>query len=124
MAIGGPTKALNVTAEEREKLSMLAHRPKSAQALAMRARIVLACHGGASNAAEPSGSGSREQRSANGGNDFVWDVWKGCSMNRRPGAPRSISDSQIEEVITNTLESMPANSTHWSTRLMAQRTGL
>ena len=51
MAIGGPTKALNVRAEEREKLSMLAHRPKSAQALAMRARIVLACHGGASNAA-------------------------------------------------------------------------
>src|SRR5499433_1483488 len=42
----------------------------------------------------------------------------------RPGAPRSITDAQVEDVITRTLESMPANSTHWSTRLMAQKTGL
>ena len=42
----------------------------------------------------------------------------------RPGAPRSISDAKVEAVITQTLESMPTNCTHWSTRLMAQRTGL
>jgi hypothetical protein len=42
----------------------------------------------------------------------------------RPGAPRSITDAQVEEVVTNTLESMPANGTHWSTRLMAQKAGL
>jgi hypothetical protein len=35
-----------------------------------------------------------------------------------------IGDAQVEAVITQTLESMPANSTHWSTRLMAQKTGL
>jgi hypothetical protein len=39
-------------------------------------------------------------------------------------APREITDRQIEEVVTRTLESMPANSTHWSTRLMAAQTGL
>src|SRR5262249_10491927 len=42
----------------------------------------------------------------------------------RPGASRSITDAQVEEVVTKTLESMPTNSTHWSTRLMAQKTGL
>ena len=49
MATGRPTKPLNVTPEEREKLSMLARRPKSAQAMAMRARIVLGCDEGMSN---------------------------------------------------------------------------
>jgi len=43
MAIGRPTKPLNLTPEEKDKLSMLARRPKSAQAIAMRARIVLGC---------------------------------------------------------------------------------
>jgi hypothetical protein len=42
----------------------------------------------------------------------------------RVGAPRKISDQQTEDVVTKTLESMPANSTHWSTRLMAQEAGL
>src|SRR3954467_11795683 len=51
VAIGRPTKPLNVTPEEREKLTMLARRPKSAQALAMRARIVLGCEEGWSNGA-------------------------------------------------------------------------
>jgi hypothetical protein len=42
----------------------------------------------------------------------------------RPGAPRSIADAQVEEVVTRTLESMPENSTHWSSRLMSGKTGL
>jgi hypothetical protein len=49
MAIGGPTKPLNVTPEEKQNLSMLARRPKSAQAMAMGARIVLGCSEGLSN---------------------------------------------------------------------------
>ncbi len=50
--------------------------------------------------------------------------WKGLFDEPRPGAPRSISDAQVEEVVTKTLESMPKNSTHWSSRLMAGETGL
>src|SRR5580658_8397777 len=42
----------------------------------------------------------------------------------RRGAPRSITDAQVEQVVTTTLESMPENSTHWSSRLMAKKTGL
>jgi Homeodomain-like domain len=51
MCKGRPTKPLNVTHEEKEKFAMLARRPKSAQAVAMRARIVLACDEGLSNGA-------------------------------------------------------------------------
>jgi len=51
MAGGRPTKPLNVTLEEKQKLTMLARRPKSSQAMAMRARIVLACAEGLHNGA-------------------------------------------------------------------------
>jgi len=124
MAIGRPTKPLNVTPEEKEKLSMLARRPKSAQAMAMRARIVLGCSEGLSN-----GEVAKRLR-ITGATVCKWRErfraarLEGLLDEPRPGAPRSITDAQVEEVITKTLESMPANSTHWSTRLMAQKTGL
>jgi transposase len=124
MAIGRPTKPLNVTPQEKEKLSMLARRPKSAQAIAMRARIVLGCNDGLSN-----GEVARRLR-VTGATVCKWrerfrvERLEGLLDEPRLGAPRSISDARVEEVITKTLESMPGNSTHWSTRLMAKKTGL
>jgi transposase len=124
MAIGRPTKPLNVTTQEKEKLSMLARRPKSAQAIAMRARIVLGCNDGLSN-----GEVAKRLR-ITGATVCKWrerfrvERLEGLLDEPRLGAPRSISDARIEEVITKTLESMPDNSTHWSTRLMAKKTGL
>ena len=47
-----------------------------------------------------------------------------CSMSRAPGAPRQVGDAQIERVVRLTLESTPADATHWSTRAMAKRSGL
>jgi transposase len=124
MAIGRPTKPLNVTPLEKEKLSMLARRPKSAQAIAMRARIVLGCNDGLSN-----GEVAKRLR-ITGATVCKWrerfrvERLEGLLDEPRLGAPRSITDARVEEVITKTLESMPGNSTHWSTRLMAQKTGL
>jgi transposase len=124
MAIGRPTKPLNVTPQEKEKLSMLARRPKSAQAIAMRARIVLGCNDGLNN-----GEVAKRLR-ITGATVCKWrerfrvERLEGLLDEPRPGAPRSISDARVEEVITKTLESMPGNSTHWSTRLMATKTGL
>jgi len=124
MAIGRPTKPLNVTPQEKEKLFMLARRPKSAQAMAMRARIVLGCNDGLSN-----GEVAKRLR-ITGATVCKWrerfrvERLEGLLDEPRLGAPRSITDARVEEVITKTLESMPANSTHWSTRLMAQKTGL
>jgi transposase len=124
MAIGRPTKPLNVTPEEKEKLTMLARRPKSAQAIAMRARIVLACAEGLNNGA------TAKKLHITGATVCKWrerfrvSRLEGLLDEPRPGAPRSIRDAQVEDVITKTLESMPVNSTHWSTRLMAEKTGL
>jgi transposase len=124
MAIGRPTKALNVTAEEKEKLSMLARRPKSAQAVAMRARIVLGCSDGLSNGDVAKRLGITGATVCKWRERFRVDRLEGLLDEPRPGAPRSITDAQVEEVVTKTLESMPVNSTHWSTRLMALNTGL
>src|SRR5262245_40998700 len=124
MAIGRPTKPLNVTPEEKEKLSMLARRPKTSQAMAIRARIVLGCSEGLSN------SDVAKRLRITGATVCKWrerfrvDRLEGLLDEPRPGAPRSITDAQVEEVVTKTLESMPVNSTHWSTRLMAQKAGL
>ena len=124
MRIGRPKKPLEISAEDREKLSLVARRPKSAPAMAMRARTVLSCGQGMSNA-KVAGKlhitgatvGKWRERFLQAGLDGLLDE-------PRVGAPRKITDRQIEEVVTKTLESMPANSTHWSTRLMAEETGL
>jgi transposase len=124
MRTGRPRKPLEIGEEDRGKLSLIARRPKSSQAMAMRARIVLSCEQGMSNSEvarklHVTGAtvGKWRERFREFGVGGLWDE-------PRVGAPRKITDGQIEEVVTKTLESMPANSTHWSTRLMAGETGL
>jgi transposase len=124
MAMGRPTKPLNVTTEEREKLTMLSRRPKTGQAMAMRARIVLGCGDGLSNDEVSKRLGITGATVSKWRERFRVDRLEGLLDEPRPGAPRSITDAQVERVITKTLESMPANSTHWSTRLMAEKVGL
>src|SRR5258708_3104844 len=124
MRTGRPTKPLEITAEERQKLELLARRPKSSQALAMRARIVLNCAGGLANdkvaqklnVTRPTVGKWRER--------FRLHRLEGLLDEPRPGAPRSITDDQVEAVVTTTLEAMPKHGTHWSTRLMAKQAGL
>src|SRR3954451_2201261 len=123
VAIGRPTKALNVTPEEREKLTMLARRPKSAQALGMRARIVLGCEEGWTNGAVAKKLDITGATVCKWRERFRVSRLEGLLDEPRPGAPRFITDTQVEEVITRTLESMPESSTHWSSRLMAEKTG-
>ena len=124
MRTGRPKKPLQITSEEREKLEMLARRPKSAQAIAMRARIVLGCDADASNQSvakklHVTGATVGKWRAR-----FLIGRLEGLLDEPRPGAPRSITDTKVEEVVTQTLETMPTNSTHWSTRLMAHKVGL
>lgn len=120
MPIGRPKKELKLTNDEREKLEQWARRPKTAQRLALRARIVLRCSEGRSNQAV-----ARELRTS-GATVGKWRErfrkarLEGLADEFRPGAPREISDSQVEEVITRTLESSPPEATRWSTRSMAQ----
>jgi len=110
--------------EEREVLERWARRPSSAQALALRCRIVLA-------AAE--GRASREIAAELGCNPDTVGRWRGRFARRgldglhdepRPGKPRTIGDEDVERVIVKTLEQQPVGATHWSTRSMAAATGM
>ena len=84
MSIGRPTKPLDLTPQEKEKLAMLARRPKSAQAIAMRARIVLACGEGLSNRAAASKVHVTAATVCKWRERFGVDRLEDCSMNRAP----------------------------------------
>jgi transposase len=125
MASTGRPKALLVLSDaEREQLASWARRRTSAQALAQRSRIVLACADGADNTTVA----ARERVSAatvgRWRARFVRDRLDGLVDEPRPGRPRTITDSQVDAVITRTLESEPKGATHWSTRSMAAELGL
>ena len=110
--------------EEREVLERWARRPKSAQALAFRCRIVLAAAEGRSSTEIAAELGCNARRSAGGGAGSRGAASTGLHDEPRPGKPRSISDEDVERVIVKTLEEQPANATHWSTRSMAAATGM
>jgi len=124
MPRGRPVPKLTLTSEERETLERWARRPKTAQALALRARIILACAEGSSNSAVSVRMRLCKQTVGKWRGRFVAKRLDGLLDEPRPGAPRRISDAQVERVITLTLESTPSNATHWSTRLMARRCGM
>jgi transposase len=102
----------------------VARRRNSAQALALRARIVLACATGATNQAvakdlEVTGTTVGKWRRR-----FVEKRLEGLFDEPRPGAARTVTDEKVEAVIVKTLEEKPADATHWSTRSMAEAMGM
>jgi transposase len=122
---GRPKAPLVLTEEERAVLERWARRPKSAQALAVRSKIVLACAGGTPNKEVAARFGVTPQMVGKWRARFVAGRLEGLSDEPRPGQPRKITDERVEEVITRTLEQKPPSlDTHWSTRSMAQATGL
>lgn len=120
----GRLAPLVLTAEEREQLKSLASRRKTAQALAYRARIVLACAEGGQNTEIAAAMGATRGTVGKWRGRFVEHRVDGLYDEPRSGAPRTIEDARIEAVIVKTLESMPANATHWSSRGMARASGV
>jgi transposase len=124
MRTGRPVAVVTVTAEQRLELEAWSRRPKTAQALAMRSRIILLAAQGGSNksiavklSTTPHTVGKWRKRFACLGNDGLLDE-------PRPGTSRKLSDKQVELVVARTLESQPEAATHWSTRDMAKACGL
>lgn len=116
---------LELTAAEREALQNFVRRGKTAQALALRARIVLACADGLSNSEVSRRLGASLPTIGKWRKRFVAERLDGLFDEPRPGAARKIGDAQIEAVITKTLEESPSNQdSHWSTRSMAKAAGL
>ena len=119
-----PLEPLILSEAERAELEALAARRKTAQALAVRARIVLLAGDGVANkdaaaklGIDPATVGKWRRR-------FMADRLEGLRDEPRSGAPRTVDDARVEAVIVRTLESLPEGATHWSSRGMAKASGL
>ncbi len=122
---GRPKKhELVVSETQTQELKRLAQQSRSQRALSFRARIILQCGSGKSNATV-----ARQLKTT----AFTVGFWRkrfiAGGIERlldepRPGAPRQIGDDDVERVVKLTLESVPKGATHWSTRGLAEKTGL
>ena len=124
MRTGRPKQPLKLSEEERERLQSLAHRARSQSLLARRARVVLACAEGLDNQTV-----AKKLRCSLGmvgkwRARYLKQRLEGLYDEPRPGAPRKVTDEQVERVVIQTLESTPRGQTHWSTRELAKASGL
>jgi transposase len=114
---------IELTETERGELESLARAQKTGQALAKRARIVLAAAEGLENKAIVAEVGSDPNTVSKWRRRFSALRLDGIYDEPRPGAPRRIGDDAIAETIRLTLETTPKDATHWSLRSMARTTG-
>lgn len=124
MVSGRPKVALILTDDERQKLQSWARRATSSQRLALRAKIILDCEGASLNKDVARRLKVRATTVGKWRTRFLERRLDGLTDEPRPGAPRKISDAQVEDVVTRTLETKPRQATHWSTRGMARASGL
>jgi transposase len=121
---GRPKQPVVVTEAEREVLVRWSRRPTSPQSIAQRARIVLLAADGLTNKAVAERVGVNQATVVKWRKRFVERRLDGLVDEPRPGAPRTISDDDVEAVIVRTLEDTPTDATHWSTRDLAKQVGM
>ena len=124
MRTGRPKQPLKVLPADQEKLTLLARRPKTAQRVALRAKIVLRAALGQLNQEIAHGLGITGATVGKWRERYRLHGMEGLSDEPRPGTPRKITDAQVEAAVTRTLESVPVAATHWSTRSLAKQVGL
>ena len=124
MPMGRPLVPLSMNLEQRKQLESWSRRPKTAQALALRSRIVLLAAQGLSNTEIARRQGCSLPTVGKWRQRFMDRGLDGLPDEPRPGTPRRVGDAAVEQVLARTLESQPEAATHWSTRQMAAATGL
>jgi transposase len=123
MAIVTPVP-IELADDERAQLEAWARRRTSAQALALRSRVVLLAADGLNNSEIAERLGVHRPMVRKWRGRFAEHGLDGLTDEPRPGRPRTVTDEQVEEVIVKTLETTPRDATHWSTRSMAREVGL
>jgi transposase len=124
MRRGRPLTPLHLADGDRAQLIAWSKRPKTAQALAMRARIVLLAADGLSNTAIAGQLHTMHHTVGKWRRRYIESGLDGLVDEPRPGTSNKLRDKDVERVLALTLESVPSDATHWSTRSMAQRVGL
>jgi len=124
MRQGRPKVALILTDDERVRLDSLAHRSRTAPHLARRTRIILACAEGHDNTRVAKRLRVSQTTVCKWRGRIVRERLDGLYDEPRPGAPRRVTDEQVEDVVVRTLEAAPRGATHWSSRGMAKASGL
>ncbi|MFD8888874.1 IS630 family transposase [Streptomyces erythrochromogenes] len=122
--MGRPKAELVLTDEERAALEGWVRRRSTPQAWALRCRIILACADGATNKDVAVQVGSTPQAVGRWRARFVQYRIAGLGDMPRSGGPRTVTDEQVAALVAKTLEAVPKEATHWSTRSMAKETGL
>jgi transposase len=120
---GRPVTVIELSKVEREHLEGVLRRRRVARAEAQRARVVLLSAEGCTGKDIARRVGLSQPTVVKWRQRFLAHRSLGLSELPRPGAPRRVSDEQIEAIIRQTLESKPKAATHWSTREMAKRCG-
>jgi transposase len=121
---GRELPAVELDAAERSELMSLASRRNTAQALALRARIILACAEGGQSKVIAERLGLNRETVGKWRRRFMAQRLEGLRDEPRSGTPRTIEDTRIEAVIVRTLETLPPDATHWSSRSMAKASGV
>ena len=121
--MGKPAVAIELSAHERRELQSLARAQRTGQAMARRARIVLAAAAGLENKAICAGVGASANTVSKWRRRFAEDRLDGLLDEPRPGTPRKIGDDGVADTIRLTLEAAPPGATHWSLRSMAKAVG-
>src|SRR5262245_13014652 len=111
---GRKPRPIELSEDERQRLTELARRHKTASAVARRARIVLAAADGLGNTAIATKLGVGLATAEKWRGRFLRLRLDGLLDDPRPGAPRTVTDAQVEDVVTRTLETTPKGETHWS----------
>jgi transposase len=124
MPRGPRVESITLTTEESNRLQEWTRRHKTSQALALRARIVLACQQERTNVEIARELRIRRSTVGKWRARFLSARLEGLLDEPRPGAPRRISDAVVEQVIAKTLHEKPRAATHWSSRAMAKSSGL
>jgi transposase len=124
MRLGRPKPALLLTKGERDALRAWTRQPKCPQALALRARVILLCAAGRSNTETAAELHLTIQTVGKWRQRFIEKRLDGLLDEPRPGTPRKLSEADVDRVLVLTLESAPSHAAHWSTRSLAEASGL
>lgn len=122
--MGRPKAELEVSKEDRARLESVVRRRTSPQSLVLRAQIVLLSAKGLDNCDVAEQLGTTGQTVGKWRKRFLESGFEGLFDAPRSGGPRSVDDEAVAKLIKRTLETSPKKATHWSTRSMAEATGV